>query len=135
MGAWGSGPFENDDAIDAVDQLSAGTFDLDEFRELLAPDYLEAAGGAIALALVDIALATLGEIDPAAELDELDIRLISSQFDDQLYELILGAAERALQPDASELFELWVEAGDDEFAEWRTTATASIDLLRSVISG
>lgn len=134
MGAWGSGPFENDDALDAVGELVDGTFELDTLREALESDYLEAPEGSIALALVEVALAALGRVDPAAELDEVDIRLVATQFDDAAYELILRAADRALDPTASELFELWEEAGDEELAEWRSAAVASVELLRAAIT-
>lgn len=134
MGAWGSGPFENDDALDAVEALVDGSFAFDELGEALAADYLEAPDGSVAIALVEVALATLGRIDPPAELDEVDIRLLATQLDDATYELILRAAERVVQPDRSELFEVWVDAGDDELVEWRTAALASIDTLRSAIA-
>lgn len=134
MGAWGSGAFENDDALDAVGDLVDGTFELDELRAALDADYLEAPDGSVALALVEVALATLGRTDPAAELDEVDIRLLATQFDDAAYELILQVAERALRPDASELYELWEEAGEDDLAEWRATAAASVEQLRAAIA-
>ncbi|MBX9719062.1 MAG: DUF4259 domain-containing protein [Microbacteriaceae bacterium] len=134
MGAWGSGPFENDDALDAVDALVDGSFELDDLRTALAGDYLEAPEGSVALALAEVALAALGRIDPPAALDEVDIRLLSTQLDDAAYELILRAAERAVQPDGSELFELWQEAGDEDLAEWRTAAVTSVESLRSAIA-
>ena len=134
MGAWGSGAFENDDALDAVAELVDGTFELDTLREALDGAYLEAPDGSIALALVEVALAALGRIDPAAELDEVDIRLVSTQFDDAAYELLLRAADRAVHPTESELFELWEEAGEDELAEWRAAAVASIEQLRAAIT-
>lgn len=134
MGAWGSGPFENDDALDAVDALVDGSFTFDELREAVAADYLEAPEGSVALALVDVALAALGRIDPPAALDEVDIRLLATQFDDAAYELILTAAERAVRPDGSELYEVWLDAGDDELAEWRTASITSVETLRSAIS-
>ena len=134
MGAWGSGAFENDAAMDAVDELVDGTFSFDELRELLAADYLEEPGGSIALALTEVALTALGRIDPPAALDEVDIRLISTQFDDQTYDLILTAAERAVGADGSELYELWEEAGDDDLREWRTVSLTSIETLRAAIS-
>ena len=134
MGAWGSGPFENDDALDAVGELVDGSFELDDLREAVESDYLEAPEGSVALALVEIALAALGRTDPAAQLDEVDIRLVATQFDDAAYELILRAADRALDPTASELFELWEEAGEDELAEWRSTGVASIEQLRAAIT-
>lgn len=134
MGAWGSGPFENDDALDAVDALVDGSFALDELRAALQNDYLEAPEGSVALALAEVALATLGRIDPPAELDEVDIRLLATQLDDAAYELILRAAERVVQPDGSELYELWEDAGDDELAEWRTAAVTSVEALRAAIA-
>lgn len=134
MGAWGSGAFENDDALDAVAELVEGSFELDDLREAVATDYLEAPEGAVALALVEVALATLGIVDPDAALDEVDVRLLSTQLDDAAYELILTTAERVVRPEASELYELWEEAGDDELAEWRNAAVASIEQLRGAIA-
>lgn len=134
MGAWGSGPFENDDALDAIDALVDGSFELDDLRTALERNYLEAPAGSVAIALAEVALATLGRIDPPAELDEVDIRLLATQLDDAAYELILLAAERAVQPDASELHELWEDAGDDELAEWRTAAVTSVEALRAAIA-
>lgn len=134
MGAWGSGAFENDDALDAVDALVDGTFELDELREALDGGYLEAPDGSVALALVEVALAALGRIDPPAALDEVDIRLLSTQLDDESYELILRAADRAVRPDGSELYELWEDAGEDELAEWRSAAVAAIEQLRAAIT-
>lgn len=134
MGAWGSGPFENDDALDAVDALVDGSFELDEVRDALAAGYLEAPEGCVSLALVEVALAALGRIDPPAELDEVDIRLLATQFDDAAYELILQAAQRAVSADGSELYEVWLDAGDDELVEWRTASVASVEALRAAIA-
>lgn len=134
MGAWGSGAFENDDALDAVDALVDGTFELDDLREALDGGYLEAPEGSVALALVEVALAALGRIDPPAALDEVDIRLLSTQLDNNAYELILRAAEQAVRPDGSELYEVWEEAGEDECAEWRAAAVASVEQLRAAIA-
>ncbi len=134
MGAWGPGAFENDAAVDAVDELVDGTFSFDELRDLMAPDYLEEPGGSIAIALTEVALTALGRIDPPAALDEVDVRLLSTQLDDQIYDLILTAAERAISADGSELYEVWEEAGDDDLREWRTASLTSIEALRAAIS-
>lgn len=134
MGAWGPGPFENDDALDAVDALVDGSFALDDLRDALVDDYLEAPEGSVALALVEVALATLGRIDPPAELDEVDIRLLATQFDDEAYELILRAAERVVQPDGSELYGVWEDAGDEDLTEWRAAAVTSVEALRAAIA-
>jgi hypothetical protein len=134
MGAWGSGAFENDSALDAVDELVDGTFSFDELRDLMSVPYLEEPGGSIALALTEVALTALGRIDPPAALDEVDVRLLSSQFDGHTYDLILAAAERAVSADGSELYELWDEAGDDDLREWLTASLTSIEALRAAIS-
>jgi hypothetical protein len=39
-----------------------------------------------------------------------------------------------VHPTESELFELWEEAGEDELAEWRAAAVASIEQLRAAIT-
>jgi hypothetical protein len=106
----------------------------DELRDLLDADYLEEPGGSIAIALTEVALAALGRIDPPAALDEVDIRLLSTQLDDDAYELVLTAAERAINPDGSELYELWEEAGDDELRAWRAASLLSIEALRAAVS-
>lgn len=134
MSAWGPGAFENDAAVDAVDELVDGTFSFGELRDLMASDYFEEPGGSIAIALAEVALAVLGCIDPPAALDEVDIRLLSTQLDHHIYDLILTAAERAVSPDGSELFDEWSDAGDDELREWRTASLTSIEALRAAIS-
>lgn len=133
MGAWGTGPFENDDAIDAIDAIVEGTFSLDALREVVDGGYLQAPEGAVALAVLDVALAARGIIDPAAELDEVDIRLVAQQLDQNDYELVLQAAERVVDPAASELYELWEEADEEEFLAWKQGALRSIAALRDTI--
>jgi hypothetical protein len=134
MGAWGFGPFENDDARDAVDELVEGTFSLDLMNDAAGTLYLEAAEGAVALALAEVALAALGLIDPPAELDEVDIRLLATQLDDAAYELILRVAERVVRPDGSELYEVWADAGGDDLVQWHTSAVASVEALRAAVA-
>lgn len=134
MGAWGTGPLENDDALDAITEISEGTFSLDVLRDALASDYLEAPEGAVALAVLEVALAARGVSDPAAELDEVDIRLVAQQLDQNDYELILEVAQRVLNPVASELYELWEEAEPEEFEAWKRETARSIAALSDTIS-
>lgn len=134
MGAWGIGPFENDDALDAITEISEGTFSLDVVREALTGDYLEAPDGAVVLAVLEVALVARGLRDPASELDEVDIRLVAQQLDYHDYEIILEAAQRVLNPVASELYELWEEAEPEEFEAWRRETAQSIAALSDTIS-
>jgi hypothetical protein len=118
MGTWGTGPFDNDDAVD----FAASLDDLepedrtDAIREALADaaaetDYLErdTGGAAIAAAALVAAQSPDGEpVDPVhgpkQAVPELpvDLRPVAVQ-----------ALTRVLADD-SELFELWTDAPDGE---------------------
>ena len=56
MGAWGSGPFENDDACDWLDELAdSGVAALREALALAdAADYLEAPDGSVVVAAAEV---------------------------------------------------------------------------------
>jgi hypothetical protein len=112
VGAWGSGPFDNDDAADFVDELDG--LDEGDRREALAAaltaaadeqDYLD--GGVASIAVAAAALVAGGEQDDLGELAE------------QALVRVLG--------DDSELAELWAE-GDE--SAW----VAEISKLRQALS-
>ena len=124
MGAWGTGLFENDDALDfAGDVVERGGLALVEnvIEELLdmGDEYVEAPEAEQVLVAAEIVAALAGR--PAAEypdelaewLDELD-----AVPDAALVDTARRAVQRVLTP-PSELLELWEEAGEDDYAEWR----------------
>ncbi|GAA3797997.1 DUF4259 domain-containing protein [Micrococcus endophyticus] len=128
MGAWGRKVFQNDTALDLVDEVLDGTFDLDEFRKDFRREedegYLDASQGAALLALgalVRIARnedhADLDVLLEHAEAEEVDLTDFIDQFSDEdiqtLRELI-GVVIR--EPSSSELYELWEESG--ELEQW-----------------
>lgn len=128
MGAWGRNVFQNDTALDLVDEVLDGTFDLDEFRKDFRREedegYLDASQGAALLALgalVRIARnedhADLDVLLEHAETEEVDLTDFIDQFSDEdiqtLRELI-GVVIR--EPSCSELYELWEESG--ELEQW-----------------
>ena len=128
MGAWGRNVFQNDTALDLVDEVLDGTFDLDEFRKDFRREedegYLDASQGAALLALgalVRIARnedhADLDVLLEHAETEEVDLTDFIDQFSDEdiqtLRELI-GVVIR--EPSSSELYELWEESG--ELEQW-----------------
>ncbi|MCK6091191.1 DUF4259 domain-containing protein [Micrococcus endophyticus] len=128
MGAWGRNVFQNDTALDLVDEVLDGTFDLDEFRKDFRREedegYLDASQGAALLALgalVRIARnedhADLDVLLEHAEAEEVDLTDFIDQFSDEdiqtLRELI-GVVIR--EPSSSELYELWEESG--ELEQW-----------------
>ena len=71
MGAWGSGPFENDGAGDLLASIRAGDFSFDALGWAFEDGYLEVDGGQIALALVDLALDVADTTLSGSEASEL----------------------------------------------------------------
>jgi hypothetical protein len=131
MGAWGTGPFDNDDAVDFAASLDDLEPDdrTDAIREALADaaaetDYLErdTGGAAIAAAALVAAQYPDGEpVDPVhgpkQSMPELpaDLRPVAVQ-----------ALTRVLA-DESELFELWTDAPDGE--AWFTMVAQLAEVL------
>jgi hypothetical protein len=69
MGVWGYLPFENDDALDWLEELEAGGSDV--IRQALAKAgdrYVEAPDGAVALAAAEVTAASQG--NPLGDLPE-----------------------------------------------------------------
>ena len=129
MGAWGTGLFENDDALDfAGDVIERGGLALVEnvLEELLdmGDEYVEAPEAEQALVAAEIVAALAGR--PAAEYpDELAEWLdgLDAVPDDALVDTARRAVQRVLTP-PSELLELWEEAGEDDYGEWRVGVEA-----------
>ncbi len=132
MGAWGAGPFDNDDAGDwAYDFEGAdgaeGLRILGEALDVGGDEYLEAPDGAIAVAAATVVtwLQEPSSIPESAYGEDAAawVRSAGVTPSDELR----SAARRALdrvRSDESELAELWTEADDDS---WR----ASVDELAS----
>ena len=119
MGATGAGPFENDDALDFLDDLEDS--EPDERRDKVesalgrvvrADGYIEAplmAEGIAAAAVVAISddPDTIGReraVPPWLLEDPIDV-------DERLEELATQTLHRALRHDDNEWWELWEEAG------------------------
>jgi hypothetical protein len=121
MGAWGTGPFENDDVLDWLpewedaDDLTPAR--LAVMEAVLADEYLEAPEASRAVAAAEIIAASRGA--GSAALPEgvsqwLRAHPDAADADDA------DAAGRAIDrvlADNSELNELWDEAGDPTWAE------------------
>jgi|HubBroStandDraft_1064217.scaffolds.fasta_scaffold20556_4 hypothetical protein len=128
MGAWGSGAFENDGAMDFVQEVTDGS-GLKRIESALAAvlksksEYLEAPEAEEGLA----ASAMLAEIlNPAAEqeLVPLEVSAWASNADKPLAEIVEKARQvvlRVLTP-PSELLELWTESED--FENWKSGVEA-----------
>lgn len=128
MGAWGAGTFDNDDALDWLDDLVDGASDAIRLAlEATDAEQLEAPDASSALAAAEVVAAALGH--PAAELpgevsDWLEQNGTKSAA--ALAPLARQAVERVRQN--SELKDLWEEADP---SEW----TAALDDLRKRLDG
>ncbi|MFF3444160.1 DUF4259 domain-containing protein [Streptosporangium sp. NPDC002721] len=123
MGAWGTGPFDNDGALDSLGELdgdreTARLLTL-AIREILDEDgYLEAPemSGAVAVACLIGARVIGTESDPAATR-----WLENNPFEPsaELRDLARATLDRATRPDDNELYELWEDSGSLD--EWLAT--------------
>ena len=117
MGAWGAGPFENDDAADWVWDLEESSDDsviasaLGAVADLSADEYLEAPEATMGLAAAEVVAAAFGA--PAPILPEGVSNWIAGSHV-VMSPNLLGEARTTVERVStnSELKELWDEAGD-----------------------
>jgi hypothetical protein len=127
MGAWGAGTFDNDDALDWLDDLLDGADDaIRDALESTGADPLEAPDASSALAAAEVVAAALGR--PAADLPGEVSDWLEEHGTKQaaaLAPLARQAVDRVRQN--SELKDLWEETDP---AEW----TAAVDDLLARLS-
>ena len=121
MGAWGSGPFDNDDAGDWVWELEDdvdGSVIIDALSVVVdtpIDEQPEAPDCSNALAAAEIVAAALGHRGPELPTEaSVWISAHASLVEPGLIALATGAVERIAID--SELKDLWDEAGDDAWA-------------------
>jgi len=119
MGAWGTGPFGNDDAADFADDVwDEGDTDriLAHLADALtavtdAEGYVEAPEMNRALAAaVLVALFAETTLPTPPEVDQSWLDSIRAAPTDQLRNLAAQTFRRALEPENNEWYELWAEA-------------------------
>ena len=132
MGAWGTGSFENDDALDWMGDLaeSGDAAAVESALKVVAEStgYLEAPEGSAALAAAEVVAALRGQ--PAGDLPE-EVALFTrgrARPSPELVATARAAVERVLQD--SELRELWEET--DDFETWQAGVA---DLVRRLQMG
>ena len=133
MGAWGTGSFENDDALEWISSARDG--DLEQIRSALAPvaepdgAYLDAPEGAHALAAAEAVASLRGA--PPVDLPERVgawIDTLSREFDDALLVQARAATDRVVTA-PSELLDHWEDMGDDDATAWRAQVADLRDRL------
>uniref|UniRef100_UPI00048121E0 DUF4259 domain-containing protein n=2 Tax=Rhodococcus sp. UNC363MFTsu5.1 TaxID=1449069 RepID=UPI00048121E0 len=72
MGTWGSGPFENDGALDLLAALRAGDFDIDDFCRHADEEYLESHEAEAAIALAEVVAVAHGLRPAPQQFDGID---------------------------------------------------------------
>lgn len=134
MGTWGAGPFDSDGAGDLLAMIRHGDFTFDDVDAYFEDDeYVEADGGQAALALVELVLALHGQPHAPLLEEEAVLAALAPHLTPERTRWLVEQADRVLaDPDTSELYELWTEAGADE---WREPALASVARLRAVVEG
>ncbi|MEE9096194.1 DUF4259 domain-containing protein [Pseudarthrobacter phenanthrenivorans] len=132
MGAWGYLPFENDDALDWLDELEAGGVDVVRKALAKAGDrYVEAPEGAVALAAAEVTAATQGY--PLGDLPENVTDWVTAHgagITAEDVEMALEAVER-IAGERSELGELWDDADEPE---WRESLGDLAERLRTALT-
>lgn len=126
MGAWGTGPFENDSALDwlaEVEDVEPDQALLDAFEAVEGIDYVEVDEGAIAVAAATILRAAMRR-EPIDRPEEAARMSVAIEPTSELRRLAVVALDAVLG-DRSELAELWAETG----GEWRRETEALRDAI------
>jgi hypothetical protein len=142
MGAWGWGPFDNDDAADWVGEFRGADRDtglravgaaLRTVAEARPDDYLDAPEGTMAVAAAEVVAAVHGlDVLETSYNEELLAWVATMQLpaDGELVSLAVQALERVKGPE-SELADLWDEVND---LSWRRAVDDRVASLRGLPS-
>ncbi|MDK8794646.1 DUF4259 domain-containing protein [Corynebacterium sp. MSK041] len=106
MGTWDIGPFDNDQALDTVAALSDGSFRMAQFR-------FECGRGALGTDEAETVLALAAVLNGYVPSEEYNAAL-SFPFTRDDRQWIRRRADHAVNPDISELYDLWQDAGELE---------------------
>jgi len=135
MGAWGVGIFDDDTAMDFLNELTDSKNPLKLMKSALedarAAKYLEYDGGQSALVTSAITDAILNGTQHAVGLDGLDTFVAKHKSSDvSSLKSLASAAVRQVLSEGSELRELWAENVDD-YPKWRE----NLESLASRLAG
>ena len=137
MGAWGTGSFENDDALNFLDRLEghgvvAVTQAFREVTSLDADDYVEVDSASSAIAAAELVAA--GHDGEVSQLPEPARQWLDKHHGSVATPDIQSVARRAVERVlmGSELKDLWSEGDDDaEAAAWEQSVRDLIQRLQA----
>lgn len=118
MGTWNTGPFDNDDAVELLEDLRDGDLDLDMILPDPTETYIEADQGAMIIAAAHL---VAGSQHPEGVTDKQLAPLRTPEFREKLRQSLDAVL---LDSSVSELHELWSDS--DQFDEWK--AKSWVDL-------
>jgi uncharacterized UBP type Zn finger protein len=134
MGAWGHKSFENDGAMDWLDEFMEEP-DVDYLASVFAnledkDDYLDSEDGCTIVAAAElVAIATGRRSAPTdVDLSDLDMSEISSHVDDVMIQNAISALESVKNVELSELAELWEDS--ESYESWLADINSLISSLR-----
>ncbi|WP_418275747.1 DUF4259 domain-containing protein [Isoptericola jiangsuensis] len=125
MGTWNTGPFDNDTALDLLDEIASPEFAFDDLQWAFDdPEYLGVVGGVFAIALGALVRAVRGE--PGTEVPEgFNLASFASHVTAERVAWTRAQIDRALAGSKeSELYELWEET--PSLDEWLLASRAAI---------
>ena len=131
MGAWGTGVFDNDTALDLLDEIVHGDFSFESLVQEAEAAYLDHKTGNALVTLVELVLAGRG-LREMPVTDGLTVDLVLQVVSDDQAVWLLEQTPRVLGHDSEE-YELWSDADPETFAEWVGNVDAAIADLRRVL--
>ncbi len=118
MGAWSYGPFDNDDALDAVEDVKSGDFPVEELLPQPTDNYIDADQGAIVVALAKLATLNEDELPEGVTADHVS-QLREPGMKDRLRQALDAVL---MDASVSELYDNWAEAGEGELLKWKAAS-------------
>lgn len=121
MGAWGNGPFDNDDAAELLEDIRDGELYLAELLPDAGTRYIEADQGSMIVALAHLAAGDLPEDG------DIEASMLADLQTPENKDRLRQGLEAVLSGDTvSELHEMWSEVGEEELLAWK--AKSFVDL-------
>lgn len=119
METWNTGPFDNDEAAELIEDIREGVLDPLELLPSADSRYLDADEGAMIVAMAHVAAGNL-----PAGLDSAKVKTLQTP---ETKERLRQALEAVLSDSSvSGLAEQWAKAGESQWHEWK--AKSHVDL-------
>lgn len=112
MGTWNTGPFDNDDAAELLDDIREGHLYFDELLPDVGHRRIEADQGAMIIAMAHLAA---GDVPEGID----DSQLESLRTPEARERLRQGLEAVLSDGTVSELAEQWAESGQEKLLEWK----------------